>query len=305
MTFPLTPPPANDAGRGPAAAAISCDGVSFAYKDGSLATDGVDLAIRPGELLCLLGPNGAGKTTLIRQITGELRPTAGAVRIFGRDPARAQRETRARLGVIPQHVALFESLTVRQHLVHFAGLRGLRPAAAAAAVARTLATCGLEAFVDKRAGALSGGQQRSALFALALLGDPDILILDEPTVGLDPAARRALWSVIEDQRRLGKAILLTTHYLDEAERLATRIGFLAKGRLTHQGRLDDLRALLGGRVKLAAGAHGPSELVDSVEAAEALARGRGLSAYSIAPVTLEDVYFQLAGDAALIPEAAE
>jgi ABC-2 type transport system ATP-binding protein len=280
---------------------IECRRLAFAYRGQPAATCDVSLTLRAGDLFCLLGPNGAGKTTLIRQIIGDLRPSSGQVRVFGMDPARSQALVKRRMGVIPQTVGLFENLSVMGHLDCFAAIKGVPQARRRAAIDEVVQSCGLVALLSRPARALSGGQQRSVLVALALLGDPDVLILDEPTVGLDPVARRAIWEAVEIQRRRGRTILLTTHHLEEAERLATRIGFMKRGVLTHQGALSELVDLMGCRVKLregasASGEDGAVHLLGTVEQAQELARRKGLDSYSVSPVSLEDVYFRLAGE---------
>lgn len=283
--------------------AVRCEGLAYRYPNGFSATRGVDLTVRRGELYCLLGPNGAGKTTLIRQLTGSLTPTEGRVTIFGKEPGRASGAARRRMGIIPQHVGLFDALTVREHLFHIGALKGLSGGDLAKSIAKVVAASQIDDLLPKRARTLSGGQQRSVLFALALLGDPDLLILDEPTVGLDPVARRVIWNAIDAQKAAGKAVLLTTHYMDEAETLATRLGFYAQGRITHEGTVEELRAGLGKTVRLLAEHDDGKPRVywtDTVEEAQTLARRERLSSFSIGKASLEDLYLRLArggGDA--------
>lgn len=201
------------------------------------------------------------------------------------------------MGVIPQTVALFDNLSVKGHLKHFAAIKGIPARARASAIAAAIQACGIDGFLDRPARALSGGQQRSVLVALALLSDPPILILDEPTVGLDPVARRTIWQAIETQKRNGKAILLTTHHLEEAEELATHIGFISGGVLTHQGTLAQLYDRLELRVKLTTTRkddRGKERLfVATYEEAHARARNMGIADYAVGGITLEDVYFHL------------
>lgn len=283
---------------------VSCVGLQFAYRGRPPVTNGVSLTIGRGEIFCLLGPNGAGKTTLIRQITGDLRPASGTVEVLGVDPAKNPSRIKRRLGIIPQTVSLFENLSVRGHLECFAAIKGIASAARAGAIAEVVAACAIDPLLDRPARALSGGQQRSVLVALALLGDPDVLILDEPTVGLDPLARRDIWRAVEAQRRRGKAILLTTHHLEEAERLATRLAFIDKGAITHQGTQAEFLAMLDFRVKLtergAADDGGDVvHLLGSLDEARTLAATRGAGDFSISAANLEDVYVHLAGGAAM------
>jgi ABC-2 type transport system ATP-binding protein len=279
---------------------IVCEGVGYDYPDGTRANQGIDLVLQRGELFCLLGPNGAGKTTLIRQITTELRPTAGRIQVAGRDAHADPVATRRRLGVIPQSAALFEGLMVEAHLRLFGPLKHLSREQTRERLAFVLRECELEPLRQKRVRTLSGGQRRKVLVALALLADPEILILDEPTVGLDPVARRTLWSTIESQRAAGKTILLTTHYMDEAERLADRIGFIGEGRLTRVGTLASLYAQLGKSVRVteldaADGSARATHLFDELSQAQRFVRDQGLETYAVGRVSLEDIYLRLMG----------
>lgn len=224
-----------------AAVTVRIEGLSKRYKNGTLALSGVDLVVERGELLALLGPNGAGKTTLVRQLTTELRPTAGAIEILGIDVLRNPQRAKHLIGVVPQEAELFEHLTVAQHLRTFALFRGMKSAEATEVVQRTLRELGLETYQDASIRNLSGGLKRRVLVGLALLADPPLLILDEPTAGLDPESRRALWEVLFSRKQAGTTIILTTHYLEEAEHLADRIGVLCRGKLVALGRLAELR----------------------------------------------------------------
>jgi ABC-type multidrug transport system ATPase subunit len=253
------------------APAVECAGVAFSYRGGDSVLNGLELRIHRGEVYCLLGVNGAGKTTLIRLITGETTPRAGTVRVCGQ--VAGSRGASQRLGIIPQSVGLFAQLTVRDHVLSLAPLKGLDRASARRELERLTTECELSDILARRAGSLSGGQQRRVLFALALLGAPDVLVLDEPTVGLDVDARERVWAAIERQASSGKSVLLTTHYLDEAERLATRIGFLSQGRLVREGSLAELAAA-------------PRQLA-----------GRGRSRPP--PVRLDDIFRQFTSEASL------
>jgi ABC-2 type transport system ATP-binding protein len=194
------------------------------------AVRGIDLTIMRGEIFAFLGPNGAGKTTTVEILEGFRKASAGAVRVLGADPARAGRAWRERIGIVLQESAPEAGLTVRECLALYAGYyRAPRP------IADTLELAGLTEVGEQRAAALSGGQRRRLYVALALIGDPELIFLDEPTTGFDPSARRAAWTVIEGLRRLGKTVFLTTHYMEEAERLADRIAIIAAGRIIAQG----------------------------------------------------------------------
>jgi ABC-2 type transport system ATP-binding protein len=190
------------------------------------AVDGVDLEIPGGEVFALLGPNGAGKTTTVEIFEGYRRRDAGDVRVLGVDPARAGRGWRARIGIVPQATAIFEELTVREIVGHFASFYP-----DPIPTDRAIALAGLEAEAGRRCTALSGGQKRRVELALGIVGNPELLFLDEPTTGFDPEARRRAWDVVANLAGLGTTILLTTHYLDEAEYLAGRVGVIVAGRI--------------------------------------------------------------------------
>src|SRR3954452_25575497 len=194
------------------------------------AVRGLDLRIARGEVYALLGPNGAGKTTTVEILEGFRTPTAGHVRVLGSDPAHAPIAWRDRIGIMLQESAPDPGLTVRETLELYAGYHS-RPRA----IGDTLALVGLAGEAGRRGADLSGGQQRRLDLALALVGDPELIFLDEPTTGFDPAARRAAWDVLDGLRTLGRTVLLTTHYMDEAERLADRIGVIVDGRLVAEG----------------------------------------------------------------------
>ena len=201
----------------------------------ALALDDLSFGIRPGEVTTLLGPNGAGKTTAVGILTGRLLADSGDADLFGLDPRRPA--ARARLGVMLQSAGLPEVLTVGE-LVTLQSGYFLQPRP----VAETLSLAGLADLEGRRAGALSGGQSRRLQFALAICGCPDLLILDEPTTGLDADARRSLWSTVREAADRGAAVLLTTHYLEEAEALADRVVVVAQGRIVADGTTADIRA---------------------------------------------------------------
>ena len=205
--------------------AIRVRGLRKAY-DGHVALDGVDLTVARGEVLALLGPNGAGKTTLVEILEGHRRADAGTVSVLGHDPARRERAFRSRIGIVLQETGLDARITVREALeLYSAAYPHPRPAA------DVLELVGLTGRENARAAELSGGQRRRLDLALGIAGDPELIFLDEPTTGFDPAARRQSWELIEGLRELGKTILLTTHYMDEAQHLADRVVVLANGRV--------------------------------------------------------------------------
>jgi ABC-2 type transport system ATP-binding protein len=221
---------------------IPCAALTAAFKryGNIVALDGVDLDVRPGELLALLGPNGAGKTTAIALMLGLIRPDAGEVTLFGQPPHDL--DAKRRVGVMLQAAAMPDTLKVRELLAQ------VRSYYADPLDAETCATtAGIADLLDRRYGKLSGGQQRRVQFALAIAGRPKLLFLDEPTVGLDLPARQALWSAIRALVADGCAVILTTHYLEEAEALADRVAVLAKGRVVAIGSLQQIRSRVAQR----------------------------------------------------------
>jgi ABC-2 type transport system ATP-binding protein len=212
------------------------------------AVRGIDLTINAGEIFAFLGPNGAGKTTTVEILEGFREPSAGTVEVLGADPAHAPSSWRERIGIVLQESQPEPGLTVRECLNLFAGYyRAPRD------VEQTLALVGLTGQALERAAALSGGQRRRLDVALALIGDPELIFLDEPTTGFDPSARRAAWEVIDGLRALGKTVFLTTHYMEEAERLADRIAIIAGGEIVAQGTPQTLgdRNLSGAQISFA------------------------------------------------------
>ena len=206
----------------------------------TLALDNLSLDLHPGEVLALLGPNGAGKTTAIRLLLGLTSPTEGAVNILGRDPR--EREARMRMGVMLQVGRVPETLKVREHLDLF---RSYYPAPLS--FSEIVRIAHLEGIEDRPFGKLSGGQKQRVLFALAICGNPDLIFLDEPTVGMDIETRRSLWDQVHNLAAAGKTILLTTHYLEEADALASRIVVIDKGRIVSQGTPAQIKAQVSGK----------------------------------------------------------
>ena len=205
-------------------------GVRKSYDGVVQALDGVDLDVRRGEVVALLGPNGAGKTTLVEILEGHRTADAGDVSVLGHDPARRERAFRSRIGIVLQEEGIDSALTVREAVeLYSAAYPSPRPAA------EVLGLVGLGDRPDVRVAALSGGQRRRLDLALGIAGDPELLFLDEPTTGFDPAARRQSWELIARLRELGTTILLTTHYMDEAQHLADRVVVIAGGRIIADG----------------------------------------------------------------------
>jgi ABC-2 type transport system ATP-binding protein len=277
--------------------AISVTGLQKAY--GSYdALRGIDFEIESGEVFGLLGPNGAGKTTTVEILEGYRRRDAGTVEVLGEDPQRAGLDWRQRIGVVLQSSAMYPNLSVTESLELFAGYYR-----APLAVGQVVDLIGLAEKRDARVRTLSGGQQRRLDLGLGLIGDPEVLFLDEPTTGFDPAARRAAWEVIRSLRSLGKTILLTTHYLDEAENLADRVAVLREGRIAAIGRPEDLtgsapateiRYRRDGE-DVVVSTHEPTRVLHDLTA-EALADGRELENLSVRRPTLEEIYLALTGE---------
>ena len=214
--------------------AIAVRGLRKSY-DNVQALDGVDLTVRRGEVLAILGPNGAGKTTLVEILEGHRRADAGESDVLGFDPGRRERAFRERIGIVLQEEGLEPEITAREAIeLYGAAYPNPRP------WDEVIDLVGLRAHADKRAGVLSGGQRRRLDLALGICGDPELLFLDEPTTGFDPAARRQSWELIENLSELGKTILLTTHYMDEAQHLADRVVVIAGGRIIAEGTPDSL-----------------------------------------------------------------
>jgi ABC-2 type transport system ATP-binding protein len=231
------------------------------------ALDGVDFTIRPGEVVAVLGPNGSGKTTLVECLTFQQRPDAGRRVLFGREPRGLGRDDRARIGVVLQDARTDSELTAREHLTMFAGYHGAGPEQAEVLLDRV----GLLDAADRRVHRLSGGQKRKLEVAVALVGDPELLFLDEPTTGLDVETRSELWRNIRAHSAAGSAVILTTHYLEEAEALADRVDVLVDGRVVASGALAALLAA----TPADANGEKPRSLTDAYVALVAAARGRG------------------------------
>jgi ABC-2 type transport system ATP-binding protein len=258
------------------------------------ALRGVSFEIREGEVFGLLGPNGAGKTTTIEILEGYRPRDQGTVSVLGADPARPPRSWRGRVGVVLQSSAMYENLTVRESLALFGGYYE-HPRD----VDDVIRLVGLQEKANARARSLSGGQRRRLDFGLALIGDPDLIFLDEPTTGFDPAARRAAWETIRSLRELGKTILLTTHYLDEAEQLSDRVAVLREGQIVATGTPAELTRTPKTEIRYRE--NGREVLVETTEptrvlaelTAAAVARGEELEALEVRRPSLEDVYLSL------------
>jgi ABC-2 type transport system ATP-binding protein len=266
---------------------------------GSLeAVRGISFEVQRGEIFGLLGPNGAGKTTTVEILEGYRDRTGGDVTVLGLDPASRDREFRARIGIVLQSSGFYPRATVRESVDLIA-----RAYPAPREVAETIALVGLEEKADARVKTLSGGQQRRLDLALALVGDPELIFLDEPTTGFDPAARRTAWQVVSSLKDLGKTVVLTTHYLDEAQSLSDRVAIIQAGRIVAAGPPSELTPASrtyrvaytseGERVEI--DTDDPTELLHRLTS-EALARGERLEDLTVTRPSLEDVYLELTSE---------
>jgi ABC-2 type transport system ATP-binding protein len=272
------------------------------------AVRGIDFEVARGEVFGLLGPNGAGKTTTVEILEGYRDRTSGIVSVLGFDPQQRARELRRRVGIVLQESSHYRHVTVRELLTHWAALYP-----APRDVDEVIALAGLEASAGVRSGRLSGGQRRRLDFALALVGDPELIFLDEPTTGFDPEARRAAWQTVRTLADLGKTVLLTTHYLDEAQALCDRVAIVKDGRILATGAPAELDSG-GGRYRVtwrdrdgelvARETENPTALLHQLTS-EALAHGEELRDLSVSRPSLEDVYLELVAAEAAVPRSGD
>jgi ABC-2 type transport system ATP-binding protein len=274
---------------------ISIRGLRKSYGDVE-AVRGIDLEVEAGEVFAFLGPNGAGKTTTVEILEGYRKRSAGEVSVLGEDPEHAGREWRERIGIVLQSCRLDPYLTVRESLELYAGYYdNPRP------IAETIELVGLEGKADARTGALSGGQQRRLDVGMALIGDPELLFLDEPTTGFDPSARRQAWETIAGLRELGKTVFLTTHYMDEAQRLADRVTIISGGEVVARGTPEDLGDRESRPARISWREDGREVALETATpvrtlnelTGKALAEGRELEGLEVTRPSLEDVYLEL------------
>jgi ABC-2 type transport system ATP-binding protein len=275
--------------------AITVRGLRKTYGKNA-AVDGLDLTVQRGEVFALLGPNGAGKTTTVEILEGYRKRDGGEVTVLGVDPSQADADWRSRIGIVLQSTGEFEELTVNEVVSHFA-----RYYPAPDDPAKVIERVGLSEKRDAKAKTLSGGQQRRLDVALGIVGRPELLFLDEPTTGFDPVARREFWELVRDLAAAGTTILLTTHYLDEAEALASRVGVIARGRLVEVSP----PASLGGRNTAKAtvawhGAEGPQRIATDTPSAlvvDLVKRfGGEVPELVVSRPTLEDIYLKMIGE---------
>ncbi len=279
--------------------AIEVAGLAKAYGKHE-AVRGIDFAVARGEVFGLLGPNGAGKTTTVEILEGYRERSAGDVRVLGVDPQTRPRALRERIGVVLQTSGIYRFITVREAVAHWAAMYP-----SPRDVDEVIDVVGLAPQRDKFARKLSGGQLRRLDFALALVGDPELIFLDEPTTGFDPQARRAAWQTVRSLRSLGKTVLLTTHYLDEAQALCDRVAIIKDGRILVIGAPHELDVGTGPRARVTwrdedgtmqtRDVGDPTPLVHELTSA-ALARGGTVRELAVTRPSLEDVYLELTAD---------
>jgi len=277
---------------------ITIRGLSKSYGDFE-AVRGIDLEVQAGEVFAFLGPNGAGKTTTVEILEGYRKRSGGEVAVLGEDPERGGRGWRERIGIVLQSCRLDPYLTVRESLGLYAGYYSSpRP------VDEVVELVGLGAKAEARTGSLSGGQQRRLDVGMALVGDPELLFLDEPTTGFDPSARRHAWDVIAGLRDLGKTVFLTTHYMDEAQRLADRVTIISRGEIVADGTPEDLgnRESLPTTVSYRLGGEDVSFETTTPVAAlheltgRAVEQGLELESLEVTRPNLEDIYLSLTSE---------
>jgi lipooligosaccharide transport system ATP-binding protein len=277
------------------------------------ALQALDLEVAPGECVGLLGPNGAGKTTFIGCLYGAVERSGGELTVFGLDPQHKARTIKTRLGVVPQENALDEGLTVLENMRLYARFAGSTPRGALSRIGELLAEMSLDHKRDAPIGSLSGGMKRRLAFVRALLADPELLILDEPTTGLDPVVRHLLWAKVLSYRQSGKTILVTTHYMHEAEILCSRVVILNRGMVITEGAPRELianhapgfvgyfpvEANVQGNLRpewpVFQQGHQTCVRVPKLEDLTALQAAAGINALQMRPANLEDVYLKLTG----------
>lgn len=261
------------------------------------AVDGLTFDVRRGEIFGFLGPNGAGKTTTIRSITTIQRPTSGSIRIDGFDSSVDYLEARKRIGIAQQHIALDKDLTVRQNIKQHALLHKIPKSEMDGRIRYASELLGLQEYMDRKVESLSGGWKRKASIVCAIVHRPELLLLDEPTAGLDTRSRHLLWDLVRDLNRRGTTIFLTTHYMEEAESLCDRVAIINHGRMVAMGTVDELKDLIG-RVAVETSDDGKAVVryFPTREEAKGYANTLGDEYINIRRTTLEDVFLELTGE---------
>ena len=285
-------------------AVVRVEGLGKTYPGGTTALEGVSFSIEKGEIFCLLGRNGAGKTTLLRILATQLRPTVGRAFVFDHDVLLDPKAIRPRIAVVPQEARPQMMLSPFDHIFYMCLIRGQSRSDARERTRKVMEDLGLWEHRDKLASDLSGGLRQRLIIAMALVADPEVLFLDEPTIGLDPLGRRSVWAMLRDMTRKGATILLTTHYLDEAEMLADHLLIVDKGRMAFLGTVDEAKGDTGVGMRVImepAGGNGsgPPEVLEPRSDEEILAiveRGlREKRRVTFKPASLEDAFIKLVG----------
>lgn len=263
-----------------------------------VAVNGLSFSVGRGEIFGFLGPNGAGKTTTIRTLTTIQKPTSGSVRIDGYDVRTEYIEVRKRIGIVQQHIALDKDLTVRQNLKQHALLRKIPKSELENKIETMASLLKLDEQMDKKISNLSGGWKRKTSIVAAILHDPTILFMDEPTAGLDTRSRHMLWDLVRQLNHGGTTIFLTTHYIEEAESLCDRVAIINRGKMVAVGTVEELRNKVGRVAVESTNQDGRAEIryFPTRDEAKEYASTLGESYYNIRRTTLEDVFLELTGE---------
>ena len=281
---------------------LVAESVSKQYPGGLWANRDISLTIGPSEIVGLLGPNGSGKTTFVRQITTETSITSGQIRVFGVDVATDPTRAKHTMGVVPQDWLSLWDCSVYHTLRIFGKLRGLSAKSAAQRAHQLIDELEMRSFENRVFSTVSGGERQRIMLAMAWLAQPKLLLLDEPTTGLDPITRREIWKWIRERKEQGSSVLITTHYMEEAETLCDRIAIMHKGVIKELDTLDGLRSHITGEFKLTftpdeTDTRSPEVVYgDSHQELIEQAQTLGITEFSISKTNMEDVYFAVIGD---------
>jgi ABC-2 type transport system ATP-binding protein len=275
--------------------AIHISGLSKRYKNGVLANDSIDLTVPRGVIFGLLGPNGAGKTTLVRQLTGELLPTSGSIDVLGVNVVKEPQLAKALMGVVPQEANPFDLLKTQHHLIALGRLHGLSWTQARRRCEELLEQLDLQAHRSRLANQLSGGLKRKLFVGMAMMAEPPLLVLDEPTTGLDPVSRREVWALISSVSARGATVLITTHYMDEAEVLCGEIAIVGGGHVLARGSVEQVRTICRHRFRATFERDGEARTLYGQSEQDVLLELHklGIVEYAVSKTNLEDIYLEL------------
>ena len=285
-------------------AVVTVDGLGKTYPGGTKALEGVSFSIEKGEIFCLLGRNGAGKTTLLRILATQLKPTMGRASVLGHDVLQDPKAIRPHIAVVPQEARPQMMLSPFDHIYYMCLIRGRSRADARDRTRKVMEDLDLWEHREKLAAELSGGLRQRLIIAMAMVADPEVLFLDEPTIGLDPLGRRSVWSMLRDLTRKGATILLTTHYLDEAEVLADHLLIVDKGKTAFLGTVEEAKGDSGVGMRVivepaAGNGSGPPEVLEPRSDEDILAiveRGlREKRRVTFKPASLEEAFIRIVG----------